>query len=246
MTLLPVSGLEPDLRHPNGVDELTLCEAAGSAVSRSITFLSTLSDSIDWSALTVTDFEVLLLRLRERVLGDACDLGFACPECMARVEVSFRISDFLDGVRSRQPASVEKTPGRPGWFTCEGVAFRLPTAGDQVAVEGRPDAPRRLAELCIEAANPPARLRGRIERAMAALAPEVSRPLVGACPECGKLVEAGLHITRLVVSELTREAASLYDEVDLIARAYHWREAEILQLPRRRRRAYADRIRQAA
>jgi hypothetical protein len=108
------------------------------------------------------------------------------------------------------------------------------------------DALRRLVERCIDAPNPPARLRGRIERAMAALAPEVSRELAGSCPECGETVEAMLHVTRLVVAEFLREAANLYDEVDLIARAYHWREAEILRLPRQRRRAYADRIRQAA
>ena len=81
---------------------------------------------------------------------------------------------------------------------------------------------------------------------MAAIAPEVSRSLTGSCPECGEAVEAPLHISRLVASELTREAAGLYDEVDLIARAYHWREADILNMPRQRRRAYADRIRRAA
>ena len=81
---------------------------------------------------------------------------------------------------------------------------------------------------------------------MAAMAPEVSRPIAGRCPACGATVEAPLHVTRLVVGELTRESANLHDDVHLIARAYHWREAEILKLPRRRRQAYAERIRQAA
>jgi hypothetical protein len=246
MRPLPVSGLEANLRDPNGADELILCEARGTAVARSIAFLATLSDDSDWSALTVTDFEVLLLRLRERVLGEACDLGFGCPECRARVEVSFRIADFLDDIRSRCPGGIGRAPDRPGWYTCEGVAFRLPTAADQAAVEGQPDAARRLAERCIDPPRPPARLLRRIERAMEALAPEVSRPLSGLCPECGAEVEAALHVPRLVVGEFTREAARLYDEVDLIARAYHWHEAEILALPQPRRRAYADRIRQAA
>jgi hypothetical protein len=81
---------------------------------------------------------------------------------------------------------------------------------------------------------------------MAAMAPEVSRPLAGTCPACAAAVEAPLHVARLVVAEFTRESASLHDEVDLIARAYHWAEADILRLPRGRRQAYADRIRQAA
>jgi len=141
---------------------------------------------------------------------------------------------------------VEGVPGRGGWYRCAGIAFRLPTAGDQAAVQGRPDALPRLVQLCIEAPDPPARPRARIERAMAALAPEVSRSLLGACPECGETVEAQLHVTALVAGELTREAATLEEDVDLIARAYHWGEADILQLPSRRRRAYARRIRLAA
>ncbi|WP_068076533.1 hypothetical protein [Novosphingobium lentum] len=246
MNLLPVSGLTSDLRHPNGADELSLCEATGSAVSRSLTLLSRLSDRSDWSALTVTDFEVLLLQLREQVIGDVCDLGFSCPQCATRVEVSFRISDFLDGIGSRRPPGVEPVPGRSGWFRSEGVEFRLPTAGDQAAVEHSSDPLQALLERCIAPPLPPVRLRKRIERAMEALAPEVSRPLVGTCPGCDGTVSAPLHVARLVVSEFVRDAASLHDEVDLIARAYHWPEADILQLPRRRRRAYAERIRQAA
>lgn len=246
MSLLPVSGLEPALPQPTGADELVLWEAPGSPVARSIAFLSTLSDACDWAALPVTDFEILLLRLRERVMGDLCELGFHCPHCAARVEVTFRVRDFLADIQPQRPAGVELVAGRAGWFDCQGVAFRLPTAGDQVAVEGRPDAVQLLVERCIDIANPPARLRARIERAMAALAPEVSRELVGSCPDCGKTAVAMLYVTQLVVAEFAREAARLYDEVDLIARAYHWREAEILHMPRRRRRAYAERIRQAA
>lgn len=246
MVRLPVSGLEPALRQPDGADELALREAVGSVVSRALALLSRLSDQTNWSALTVTDFEVLLLNLRGQVLGEACDLGFACPHCAERVEVSFHLTDYLRGITPRRPAAVADVPGRPGWFACDGVQFRLPTAGDQAAVAGVPDAARRLGDRCIDAAKPPARLRGRIERMMAAMAPEVSRPLSGQCPSCGAQVAAPLHVTRLVVGELSREAGSLHDEVDLIASAYHWPEAEILRLPRCRRQAYAERIRQAA
>ena len=243
---LPVSQLEPALRLPSGADELTLAEAAGSPVARALVFLTALSPDVDWAALTVTDFEVLLLRLRERLLGEVCDLAFDCPACGARVEVSFHIADFLAGVRSRWPAGVAPDAERPGWYRQDEVAFRLPTAGDQAEVWGRADAAVRLLALCTDGGRVPARTRGRIERAMAAMAPEVSRALQGTCPDCGDAVEAALHVTRLVVSELTREAAGLYDDVDAIAHAYRWREADILALPGRRRRAYVDRIRRAA
>jgi hypothetical protein len=243
---LPVSGLEPRLRTPGGRDDLVLCEGAGAPVARSLALLGALSDDEDWAALTVTDFEVLLLGLRQRVLGDRCDLSFSCPDCRAPVEVSFTIADFLQDVVSTIPSWVRPLADRPGWYSCGTAAFRLPTAGDQAAVAGRSDAADRMAERCIEADHLPERTRGRIERAMAAMAPEVSRPLSGSCPECRTKVEAPLYVTRLVINELAREAVAVYDEIDLIARAYHWREAEILELPRQRRRAYAERIRRAA
>ena len=243
---LPVSGLEPRLRTPGGRDDLILCETEGAPVTRSLALLGALSDDRDWAALTVTDFEVLLLCLRALVLGERCDLSFSCPNCRARVEVSFTITDFLQDVVSTVPSWVRSIPDRPGWYSCGRAAFRLPTAGDQAAVAGRPDAADRMAERCIEADHLAKRTRGRIEQAMAAMAPEVSRPLAGACPECGTRVEAPLYVTRLVINELSREAVAVYDEIDLIARAYHWREAEILELPRQRRRAYAERIRRAA
>jgi hypothetical protein len=246
MAQLPVSGLEPKLPLPKGADDLILCEGSGPPVARLLTYLSTLSQEADWAALTVTDFEFLLLHLRERLIGETCDLAFGCPVCGARVEVSFRIADFLAGLRSKLPAEVNPLADRPGWFVLDGIAFRLPTAGDQAAVAGHADALERLVGLCIDAEHLPARTANRIERAMASMAPEVSRSLTGSCPECGDSVEAPLHVTRLVMNELMREAASLYDEVDLIARAYHWQESDILDLPRQRRRAYVDRIRRAA
>jgi hypothetical protein len=80
---------------------------------------------------------------------------------------------------------------------------------------------------------------------MAAMAPEVSRPLAGACPCCESAVEVPLHVARVVIGELRRAAGSVHDDIDLIARAYHWPEAAILALPQDRRRAYAERIRGA-
>ena len=87
MTPLPVSGLMVALRHPDGADELVLREAVGPAVTRALALLARLSDAADWSALTVTDFEVLLLRLRADIFGETLDLGFACPHCASHVEV---------------------------------------------------------------------------------------------------------------------------------------------------------------
>jgi len=250
MFRLPVSGLEVDLRAPDGTDDILLHEASGGPVEVAIALLARLADSgngnRDWAALSVTDFEFLLLSLRASRFGQHLALGFVCPECGARVEVEFRVADYLSAVRPRVVPEVTPDPARHGWFRLDGAGFRLPTAQDQAAVAALASPARYLAERCLDEAARQPPLRARVVRAMAAMAPEVSRPIAGTCPACAASVEAPLHVTRVVVGELRRAAGAVHDDVDLIARAYHWPEAVILALPQDRRRAYAERIRRAS
>jgi hypothetical protein len=247
MSRLPVSGAEVALRAPDGNDDMLLQEAGGGAVEVALALLPRLAAEADrereWAALTVTDFETLLLALRAARFGQKLALAFACPACRARVEVDLRIDDYLAGVRPRAVAGVAPDPQRAGWFRLDGAGFRLPTAGDQAAVGRLAQPARHLAERCLDATARAPRQRARVERAMAAMAPEVSRPIAGECPACGTSVRAPLHVARVVVGELRRAAGAVHDEVDLIARAYHWPEATILALPQERRHAYAERIR---
>ena len=78
---------------------------------------------------------------------------------------------------------------------------------------------------------------------MAAMAPVVSRPVEGNCPECGAPVAMPLHVPSLVMDELRESAAGIHQEIHAIAESYHWDEAAILAMPQLRRRAYADTIR---
>ena len=249
MPRLPVSGAEVALRAPDGSDDLLLHEATGSVVEVALAMLPRLAADAegerDWAALTVTDFETLLLAIRAARLGQNLALGFACPTCSARVEVNVRIDDYLADIRPRVVADVSPDPARTGWFRLNGAGFRLPTAGDQAAVVRLAQPARLLAERCLDETARQPRHRARVERVMAAMAPEVSRPIAGDCPACGAAVRAPLHVARVVLGELGRAAAAVHDEVDLIARAYHWAEATILALPQERRRAYAERIRRA-
>jgi len=254
---LPVSGMAVSLRAPDGADDLAILEVRGSAVARALQILPRLaqattgerSDTTSWASVTVTDFEVTLLVLRVHLFGDviACALDCPNPDCGERVEAEFRIADFLDALRPRQPPGVRAAPGRPGWFCLDDghAAFRLPTAGDQAEVIGAVDAPRRLGERCIDPPVVPGRLRHRIERAMEQLAPEVSRHIDGSCPHCGHALSSPLFVSHLVMEELRRAAGGVHDEIHLIASRYHWSEADILGLPRSRRRGYAERIRRA-
>ena len=251
MVKLPASGAEIALRALGGVDEMLLQEAlwsegGGGPVAAGIALLGRLAgEGFDASALVVTDFEFALLTVRAARFGQRMALGFGCPHCRERAEVSFRIAEFLEGVTPRAVKGVVPDAGRPGWFRLEGAGFRLPSAGDLAALVGVSQPARRLAERCLDEVALRKPFRAKVERAMEAMAPGLSRPIAGQCPSCRAQVQAGLSVAGVVVSELARGAGAVHDEVDLIARAYHWPEPEILALPQYRRRAYAERIRRA-
>jgi hypothetical protein len=254
MFRLPVSGWDVVVRPPNGTDDLVILETEGNVVARTLTLLARVArradtDDADWPGLCVTDFEVLLGMLRQTVLGAAMTCAFECPRpaCHERVEVGFSLADYLAAARPRRPHDVIDSD-RPHWFRLHDAAasFRLPTAADQSAVLGRSDAARLLAERCLDPANMSGPPRTRAERAMAVMAPEISRPVVGRCPACDATVRAGLHLPSLVMTELRRAAEGLHEDVHVLASAYHWQEEAILALPRRRRQDYAIRARRSA
>jgi hypothetical protein len=251
MLRLPVSGWEVVVRPPDGSDDLLVLETEGNVVARALLLLArvaclTNGEAANWSALCVTDFEVLLAALRETVLGPAVLCAFDCPraDCGERVEVGFRLTDYVAAARPGRPRGIVASD-RPLWFCLEKApaSFRLPTAADQCAVLGCADAARLLAARCLDPHDMAGTMRKRAERAMAVMAPEISRPVAGGCPACGAGVRAGLHLPSLVMAELRQAAAGLHEEVHVLAAAYHWEEAAILALPRKRRQGYAERAR---
>jgi len=247
MFALPVSGARVALKRPDGVDDLRLVEATGDATEIALALIEALSQgAIDAHKLVVTDFEWLLMQMRAERFGRKMALGFVCPHCAAKAEIEFRVEDCLEAATPRQVAGVEADEERPGWLRLGAIQFRLPTAGDQIAVLSTPRPMERIAELCLDPSARKLPQRTRAERAMAEMAPLVSRSLPAACPACKGDVPVAFHVAGLVVGEWRRAASAAHDEIDLIARAYHWSEAEILALPQSRRRAYAERIRGAS
>lgn len=252
---LPVSGLEVRFRAPDGNDDLAILEVAGGPVERALVVVPRLArlgngDAAPrWAGLTVTDFEVALLGLRRSLFGDRVACVFRCSSarCGERMELEFSVAVFLEDVKPslRRLKGIEKCDG---WFGLAGpeenrVRFRLPVVEDQVQVVGLPRADRLLMERCIEAKNLNARELARIERAMEAMSPLVSRPLSGTCRACGEQLRMPLHVPRLVMDELRMSAVGVHDEIHAIAQTYHWDEATILAMPQSRRQTYAETIR---
>lgn len=246
MIRLPVSAIDVRLRLPDGADEIAFNEGDPATLPAALRLLARLAvrddgAAADWSLLPVTDFEILLLRVRDMLLGPVIASHVACPACRERVEVSFRIEDYIAAVR---PASLPGLMPGPaeGWLALAGAAFRLPLVADLLAVGQTPRPGSALRARCL-AAGTDTKQRRRIEGVIARLAPPVSGPVGGACPACGATLQALFDVAGFVVTELRRLGAGVYADVHLLATAYGWAEAAILALPGARRRHYAEMVR---
>jgi hypothetical protein len=246
MFRLPISGFNVALRFPAGAEDLLLLEVSDTDTRLAIDLLARLVTSggeFRWEALPAGDLEALLLSLRQMIFGDTILASAVCsaPKCRKPVDVSFRISDYLKHHTPRRPVSVIED-GEAGWWRLryEEIRFRLPTAEDQVAVRGSRQPALDLWRLCVRPVDLPGRQKRRVERAMEALAPSLSGPLLGKCPECLSETEIHFDVERFVLSELRDQAGYLYRDVHLLAKHYHWPEQMILALPRYRRLQYAD------
>ena len=76
-------------------------------------------------------------------------------------------------------------------------------------------------------------------------------PLLGfhvkvVCPRCGNIKDVSPDLTGEALGRLCAAQRKAIEDVHLLAREYHWSEAEILGLPARRRQTYLDLVRAEA
>jgi hypothetical protein len=177
-----------------GAEDLLLREAPACDASLALAFvarLATASDGepIDWPALTLTDFDAVLLMLRRSILGDLIRAEAACPgpSCGQRVDVTFSLHEYVAVHVPRPPRRVTAM-NETGWFcwrghASNGVSFRLPCVADRLAVADHPDPVGALINRCVRPQNVSQAQLRRVEGAMEALAPSLSGILQGECPE---------------------------------------------------------------
>jgi hypothetical protein len=251
---LPVSGLQVVVQQPTGLEDLLLQEATD--LDMGLAFLlfdrlvriarDTGGSTAGWGELSVTDVETLLLLLRREVLGDLIRAETKCAAtgCKARIDVSFRIAEYLASQKPRIPPGVEKIEGEGTYRLAEGdVKFRLLNGEDLVALDRHAVSASALLQRCVRSAGVPARLRRRVVRAMQALAPRLSQTIVGECPECHATMNFYFDVMRFVLRELRDHAATIFEDVHLLAVYYKWPEEDILTLPRSRRLRYGAALR---
>ena len=199
------------------------------------------------AALPLGRRDARLLELRERLFGTAIDVVTTCPQCEATVEATFRGDDLRLPQAEAAASTLE--------HAAHGirVQFRLPDSRDLLALEncgGAEAARARLLERCVldaRSGNPardpcslPHELQAELAQAMAQADPQADLQLAFRCPDCNHAWQPLFDIARFLWQELHAWALHMLREVDMLAQAYHWAEADILALSPRRRQAYLE------
>jgi hypothetical protein len=194
----------------------------------------------------------LLLELRAATFGQRIDLAAPCPACGELLAVgvtaeALRIDGGLADDAGRDRPEVVLPGGKR-------VRLRPLDSLDLAAVAHLQDpaeARRMLARRCLEAFPPPgepdlplpAELVDTIAGRLAELDPQSDVFVSLDCPACGHQWQAPIDIGLVLAHDIEAAARRLLDDIHDLAGAYHWTEAEILALPRARRRRYLERVR---
>jgi len=226
-------------------DRLRLWEGALDAdpVSRPLALLAAgRSDGARAWHLSIAERDAALIDVYRRVVGERIDGTFDCETCGQAVEVSLDTAALLSG-----PGPGSLSLALEGYL----LTVRPPDSDDLAAAAALPGADARelLAGRMIVASHdgrpvPAAQLPPRVLRS-ALRAVEDSHPLLepiitAECPWCGASGGVLLEIGAVLWGHVQADARRLLTEVDALARAYGWSEAEILGLSDRRRATYLE------
>jgi hypothetical protein len=218
-------------------------------LDRALILLAAAYPELTWeelAALSVGQRDGRLLTLRERALGPTLN-GFAeCPRCMERLEFDVAVADL------RVAAEPEEEVGE---LVTDGLAlqFRPPNSRDLAALTGCRDpstARNLLVQRCVLEASRdgvpvahselPTEAITRLAERMSECDPQAEVLLALRCPACEHAWQALFDIVAFFWAELAAQAKRLLGEVHTLARAYGWREADILGMSARRRQFYLE------
>jgi hypothetical protein len=226
---------ERGLREPLQRQVVSLLAAVGAGASQA-----------EIAALPLGVRDSMLLDLREQLFGPEVATIATCPNCGEVLEAPFALADVrLPPTRPPEADLALKTAGH-----C--VRFRLPATDDLLAIPDRADvdgARAILLERCVTEASDgqgrplealPAELEPAIAESMAEADPQALVELQLPCAGCGQPFQAVFDIASFLMREIHVWAQQMLGDIDSLARAYGWHEAEILALSPLRRRIYLD------
>lgn len=224
-------------------------------VDRGLLLLALACPELSWehlADLSVGQRNGRLLGLREATLGPALSGYAKCVHCGEALEFQFSAAS----IRQPEPSTDAFVFSAAGYrLTC-----RLPTSRDLAAlaagmtgdVSDVDRARHVLIERCtaeasldgspIQAAEVPDAILPGLADAMSELDPGAETRFLLSCFNCGKEFSALFDIVSYFWTEIEAYAKRLLHEVDVLARTYAWREADILAMSSFRRKYYLDMI----
>jgi hypothetical protein len=240
------------MRRPTAAELLATWDAGagGTWTTRALLLVSLAHPRLtsdDVLRLSIGDRDSRIYRTRQLLFGPRLDCVADCPACGESLQTSLSAEEVLGSGAGRATGST--TVHSAG----HEVAFRLPTSADLIALgpDLDPDeAERRLLHACILEASSlgksvvadvlPAAVLDAVSEGMAEVDPCADIRLRLECPACSHRWEATFDIVSHVWYEIHAWALRVLEDVHALARAYGWREADILRMSEQRRRAYLD------
>ncbi len=189
----------------------------------------------------------LLLDLREILFGSQLNAVADCPGCGERLETQFPVEAIRDRAAPAPPAEIA--------VEIDGASLRCrpPATTDLLAIPAGADATAArdvLLARCVVGARGPdggavaatltPAAAAQISSALAAADPQAAIDLALECPACATRFAAAFDIAGWLVAEVHVWAQRMLGEVAILARAFGWREADVLALGPARRRAYLE------
>jgi hypothetical protein len=171
-----------------------------------------------------------LLELRTSLFGRWIPCETRCGACDDRLELELDCEELAGGW----------APTRGAVSGEDGVRVRPPDSTDIAAAMAADNSTATILERCVDPrpGSLPAGARDAAISRMAELDPAAELWLEATCPACGSTWTVLVDPAAIVVEEVDRHARQVLREVDRLARAYGWREPDILALSPGRRRAY--------
>jgi hypothetical protein len=255
---------------PLSVPELLTVWERGLAAlpfERALTILSVASPESSPAALarlSIGRRDANLLQLREWAFGSELAILAACPSCRQTLELTIPVSALrvsLDPTMDSTGTPTSESASDPeGSLMLQDmlmdyeVRYRSPNTEDIAGCAGLDFAAgrRKLLACCltdarcqgrsVSAEELPYDVARKLVEQIAAIDPQADTRLNLSCPECHGRWKEVFDIVSFFWAEIDAWARRVLREVDVLARAYGWRESDILALSPVRRQIYLSMV----
>lgn len=207
-------------------------------------------------SLSVGELDEKLLAMREATFGSGMNAVTSCPNCGENLDLAFHTDDLrgASGWEGQEELKTNLSLEHRGYC----VQFQVPDCWDIESVleisalDHAVDSRRDLLGRCItEITREGQKLLGKdlprdiedlVIRRMSELDPQANTRLDICCPGCQHRWQAAFDILAYFWEEIDAWAVRTLHQVHILASAYAWGEAEILEMSPWRRQCYLEMV----